>query len=369
MTTAAPSEASNPTHPAEQTAHPAHTPCSPRTLFKGAAITVGVNSGIALMLWWANTGPLDEQMVYSQAIGLSIWALINAGAQWLGRQGDPGGFPTGWRMALLVPSGVLLGAAIGTTLGNLYADHPGLLLNANPRMAWMLLVMTLVVGSAMTLYFYLVGKSNYLQSELERTQRQTTEAQLALLQSQLEPHMLFNTLANLRALIGLDADKAQAMLDHLIAYLRATLSASRNTTGVHPLSTEFERLADYLALMSVRMGPRLSTTLDLPDALRDVPVPPLLLQPLVENAIRHGLEPQVAGGQITVSARLDGPWLTLTVRDTGVGLAPGDPHHGFGLTQVRERLRTQYGPNGILKLVANFPRGTCAEATFSIKTP
>ena len=126
--------------------------CTPRTLLKGATITLCVNTGIALMLWWANTGPLDEQMVYSQAIGLSIWALINAGAVWMARPGDPGGFPRGWRMALLVPGGVLLGATIGTTLGNLYAKHPGqLLVTTNPRMAWMMLVMTFVVGSASSL--------------------------------------------------------------------------------------------------------------------------------------------------------------------------------------------------------------------------
>jgi hypothetical protein len=95
------------------------------------------------------------------------------------------------------------------------------------------------------------------------------------------------------------------MLDHLIAYLRATLGASRAT--LHPLADEFARLRDYLELMAVRMGPRLAYTLDLPEALREVPVPPLLLQPLVENAIRHGLEPQVAGGHITVRASTRAP--------------------------------------------------------------
>ena len=112
--------------------------------------------------------------------------------------------------------------------------------------------------------------------------------------------MLFNTLANLRALIGVDPPAAQHMLDRLNAYLRATLNASRATQ--HPLSAEFARLADYLELMALRMGPRLQVTLDLPDALADVPVPPLLLQPLVENAIQHGLEPRVQGGALTVRA-------------------------------------------------------------------
>ncbi|MBA4255495.1 MAG: sensor histidine kinase [Polaromonas sp.] len=344
-----------------------HHFCTPRALLRGAAITATVNLCIALALWQSGHGAFDVQLVYAQSIGMSIWALVNGGAVWLARPQDRGGFPRGWRAVLLVSGAIGLGLLLGIQIGDWYTGHSSWAMGSkDPAMAGWVLLMSMGVGLAMTLYFYLQGRGNYLQSELERTQRQAAEAQLALLQSQLEPHMLFNTLANLRALIGLDADKAQAMLDHLIAYLRATLSASRNATGLHPLSTEFDRLADYLALMSVRMGPRLRTTLDLPEALREVPVPPLLLQPLVENAIRHGLEPQVAGGQVTVSARLDGPWLTLTVRDTGVGLAPGNPPHGFGLTQVRERLLTQYGLQGQLKLEANFPNGTCATATFPI---
>src|SRR2546428_7082195 len=113
------------------------------------------------------------------------------------------------------------------------------------------------------------------------------ESKLKLLESKLEPHMLFNTLANLGVLIGTDPPRAQAMLDRLIAFLRATLEASRS--GSHPLAAEFARIADYLELMQVRMGARLRSRLELPDDLAALPVPPLLLQPLVENAIQHGL--------------------------------------------------------------------------------
>jgi sensor histidine kinase YesM len=194
------------------------------------------------------------------------------------------------------------------------------------------------------------------RTQAEAAQRQAAETQLRLLQSQLEPHMLFNTLANLRVLVGVDPARAQAMLDHLIAYLRATLGASR--TAAHPLATEFERVDDYLALMAVRMGPRLQVLLDLPEDLRALSVPPMLLQPLVENAIKHGLEPKVQGGRIEVRARREGTTLRLTVRDTGVGLQeaaspplapsapaahPGSNTGGFGMSQVRERLATLYG--------------------------
>ncbi len=194
--------------------------------------------------------------------------------------------------------------------------------------------------------------------------------------------MLFNSLANLRVLIALDPTRAQAMLDHLIAYLRATLTASRATQ--HPLADEFDRLRDYLELMAVRMGPRLQYTLDLPEALRQVPVPPLLLQPLVENAIRHGLEPQVAGGHISVRASVQPmapgtpqatarQYLALEVTDTGVGLdhASHTPdttatNTHFGLAQVRERLATLHGSAGTLDLIAASAGGTSASVRFPL---
>jgi len=181
--------------------------------------------------------------------------------------------------------------------------------------------------------------------------------------------MLFNTLANLRALISTDPPRATAMLDRMIAYLRATLSASRQ--GTHPLAAEFERLQDYLELMAVRMGPRLHYTLALPPELAELPVPALLLQPLVENSIQHGLEPKVEGGSITVQARRDGQQLVLEVIDTGLGLNASNGTSGgtgFGLAQVRERLATEYGAQAALNFVADGAGGTRATITFPCKT-
>jgi LytS/YehU family sensor histidine kinase len=154
--------------------------------------------------------------------------------------------------------------------------------------------------------------------------------------------MLFNTLANLRVLIGMDPPRAQLMLDHLVAFMRSTLTASRNM--LHPLSAEFGRIDDYLVLMKIRMGDRLQTQVDFPEALGPLAVPTLLLQPLVENAIKHGLEPHLDGGRLLVTARAEGNELVLSVRDTGVGLSSvaNDGTH-FGVTQVRERLSTLYG--------------------------
>jgi LytS/YehU family sensor histidine kinase len=160
------------------------------------------------------------------------------------------------------------------------------------------------------------------------------------------------------------------MLDHLIAFLRATLMASRQPQ--HALQAEFAHLADYLALMSVRMGPRLQVAFDLPAELAALPVPPLLLQPLVENAIKHGLEPKLTGGRISVSARCDAHRLHLTVRDTGVGLQTLTSAAGtsFGLEQVRSRLKALHNEQASFTLQAadDAEGGTLAHIQLPMKT-
>jgi LytS/YehU family sensor histidine kinase len=233
---------------------------------------------------------------------------------------------------------------------------------------------SLAAGGVITYFFLSREQLAYTREEMARSQaraeaaqRQAAESQLKLLQSQLEPHMLFNTLANMRALITHNPTQAQQMLDHLVAYLRATLGSSRTT--MQPLKTEFARLRDYLELMAIRMGKRLNFTLDLPPELAEVAVPALLLQPLVENAIRHGLEPKVEGGHIAVHAHLQEDMLVLDVKDTGVGLPCEGSTPGFGLAQVRERLSTLYGPQGTIEFVADDACKTWARVTFPIDKP
>ncbi len=186
----------------------------------------------------------------------------------------------------------------------------------------------------------------------EAAQRQAVESQLQLLRAQLDPHMMFNTLANLHALIDADPPRAQAMLEHLITFLRATLHGSRALS--HTLRDEFARLHDYLALMQIRMGPRLQVEVDLPPQFASIQVPTLLLQPLVENAIKHGLESSRGKGQLTVRARQQDQHLLLDVINTGRTLSEEDTSSnapGFGLQSVRERLRSAYGRDIGLEMV------------------
>jgi hypothetical protein len=282
---------------------------------------------------------------YSLAIGLVNWAIID-----LGRDMFPSAAETGWPQGaagvILVMAGIFVGYLLGSAIADAACRAFGWYQGQPPRDHWTELrnsvLITALAGVAGSYYFYSQNKGAYLIRKMGEAREHADEARLKLLETQLEPHMLFNTLANLRALIGVDPQRAQQMLDHMIAYLRATLAASRATT--HPLAAEFERLRDYLELMTIRMGPRLGYTLDLPKGLERYKVPTLLLQPLVENSIQHGLEPKVEGGRITVSAHDEAGVLVLRVDDTGVGHAvqPTDGK-GFGLTQVRERLATLYG--------------------------
>lgn len=214
---------------------------------------------------------------------------------------------------------------------------------------------------------HLAAEAEAEKARAAAIERQAIQAQLQMLQAQIEPHMLFNTLANLQGLIAVDPQRAQNMLEQLIQYLRATLSSSRaeRTTLAH----EFTLMDAYLGLMKVRMGARLRYALQLPEDLRPIMVPPMLLQPLVENAIKHGLEPKVDGGEITIRAERDAGMLTLNVTDTGLGLdaGPSDPNGThIGVTNIRERLQALYGDRATFRLIPNTPSGVIAQLSIPL---
>jgi len=297
-----------------------------------------------------------RQLGYALCLGTLIWVFIEAGSLMMRRPTDPTGWPPGIRGILVVTIGIPLGFYFGNGLGSALFGVNSLTLPACIQRITD--IMTVIASVAITYFFYSRDERIALIAKTSAAERGAAEAQLKLLATQLEPHMLFNTLANLRALISSDPPRAMAMLDRLDRYLRVTLTGSK--ARMHPLSAEFDYLADYLALMQVRMGPRLRHIFVLPDDLRNVPVPPLLLQPLVENAIRHGLEPRVKGGQIEVRATRAGEQLVLTVRDTGVGFNIGQTKSEghFGLEQVIERVASAYGDKGQVQVQSEPGCGT-----------
>lgn len=202
------------------------------------------------------------------------------------------------------------------------------------------------------------------------TERELAIARLNLLQAQVEPHFLYNTLASAQYLTISDPAGAERMLGHLIAYLRHSLpraDSSLSTVGV-----ELERSRAYLEILKIRMGPRLNLQIDVPDELLATVLPPMMLQTLVENAIKHGLEPRPGEGTVWIFARAHSDRVAVTVADDGCGFAAQDSAGGIGLKNVRERLSLIYGSAASLVIAANFPQGVAATisvpASFSTET-
>ena len=189
-------------------------------------------------------------------------------------------------------------------------------------------------------------------------ERQVDDAQLQLLQAQIEPHFLFNTLANVRRLYRKRPAAGAEAIDNLMVYLRAALPQLRRTTST--LGEEFELVQAYLQLFKVRMGQRLHFTLDLPPSLRGVPFPPAVLITLAENAIKHGLAPADLGGAIDVAAVRNGERIEVTVIDDGVGFGAGAGGSGTGLVNVRRQLAARYGDAAQLTLEQIEAGGVCA---------
>lgn len=182
-------------------------------------------------------------------------------------------------------------------------------------------------------------------------------ARLQLLQAQVEPHFLFNSLANLRRLQRTDLPAAREMLSALLRYLEEALPRLREDATT--LGREAELVRAFLAVHQVRMGPRLQVHIDVPEALADEPVPPMSLLTLVENAIKHGLQPQVEGGAVSVRANAEGGRLLLSVADTGRGMAASSGG-GTGLANLRARLKAAHGDEASLALRMNEPQGVVA---------
>ncbi|QGW67075.1 sensor histidine kinase [Lysobacter soli] len=190
------------------------------------------------------------------------------------------------------------------------------------------------------------------------TEKELTVARLNLLHAQVEPHFLYNTLASAQLLTRSDPARADEMLGHLIQYLRRSLPSTDNEMST--LSAELERALAYLEILKIRMGSRLAVQVDVPESLRNTPLPPMVLQTLVENAIKHGLEPRTGGGTVWIRARRVDDVVAVTVADDGEGFNTKTSGTGIGLKNVRERLRLLYGASAALSVVANFPSGVAA---------
>jgi signal transduction histidine kinase len=202
-------------------------------------------------------------------------------------------------------------------------------------------------------------------AEAESLKRQVVEARMAAMQAQVEPHFLFNTLASIDHLIETDPVRASQMQKNLIALLRASMPTMREATsdgsngGVRDLARELAVIRPYLEILKVRMEERLSPRIEVPDGLMSAEFPPMMVQTLVENAIKHGLEPKAEGGELVVKAEIVHGKLQVTVADTGLGFGrAATAGTGVGLANIRERLQLLYGARASMTVAENPGGGT-----------
>jgi sensor histidine kinase YesM len=290
-----------------------------------------------------------ENLIFSHCIGGSI-SLISGVLIILA--------PRGILRVLAIAISMPLSTALGTSLAFWVTGHGSW---SSPG-AWQTVVIGCFFGFIGSVTYFLIEKINIeveqkklLQSESDRRQ---AEAHLKLLQAQIEPHFLFNTLANVSSLIDGNPELAKALLERLDDWLRVALARTRSQSTT--LGDEIDMLENYLEIMKIRFGDRLRWHIEASVEASASAFPPMLLQPLVENAVRHGIEPKVGGGEIGIFAQIENGTLHIKVSDNGMGLGADAESTGVGLSNVRARLETLYGDAGKLTLHGNNEGGVTA---------
>lgn len=316
----------------------------------------------AMQFWW-------PCFVISNAIGFLIhFSLIFVSRLTKGWPQRATGLPRMAYMLTLITLCVLVGNSLGMAL--LGHSRPLRFLFEGDMVARML---PFAVLMAIFIFSILVSTEKRIRAQAESARQreliavnavQLAQAQLRALQAQIEPHFLYNTLANVVSLIEVQPSTAKLMLERLIDFLRANLAASR--ADMATLGSEAALAGAYLELLKMRMGSRLIYRIEIADELRQFPIAPMLLQPLIENAISHGLEPKIEGGEICLSAEKSGDMLYIQIRDTGVGIAANGvvsqkSGGGVGMNNLRVRLHSLYGGKARLQLSDNTPSGLIAK--------
>ena len=282
-------------------------------------------------------------------------------------------------IALLAPiAATFIAILIGATLDRYYG-------NDLQQTFYLRFQAALVAGlSAGLLYAAVVGAIVYLRTQnvaianrrlrSEKQQsdvsRQLVETRLRVLQAQIEPHFLFNTLASAQQLAQKGAPDAAKLIGHLVRFLRTSIPSMRDDSA--PLRHEFEHIKAYLAIMQTRMGDRLAFSVSAAPDVESFALPPALVMTLAENAVKHGIEPAENGGRIDVNALLVGEQLVITVADTGLGLTVVENKElggGMGLSNIAQRLQAIYGDAAQVRLVQNVPRGCVATLTLPVVRP
>ena len=330
---------------------------------KRVAITALIAVVVTSVIVWGLENTFLDLLVTALCLAMTVMVTVtvagNMRQRWISREAA---------QLLAVIPGAMLGTLFtvivkGRTLAYLIGDeHWRVITTASLGIGF---------GAVITLIYINRERAARVQNTLLRAEaeknlleKQVLEARLQLMQAQIEPHFLFNTLANVKHLVESDARSASRMLDNLIRYLRIAMPQMRETGST--LGREMDMAAAYLEIFKMRMGGRLCYEIQIPAALRDQPFPPMMLITLVENAIKHGVDPCCDAGMVTLKAEAKEGKLVVSVADTGQGMLPNSGG-GMGLVNIRERLATLFGKDAKLHLVENQPRGVVANIELPVK--
>jgi signal transduction histidine kinase len=342
---------------------------------RGLALLLGwrrvlLTLGISILLGLLNTVPSvsPTSIVVGRAVLVGLVAMLVFGLfeQWPARLP---GWMARWALQLL---GVVVAVPLGALLAYWLTTGGDPQLGQNEARTFGFLILTFtgvlvapwIALGAMVRQREAFARSQALAFDLERSEleRQALDARMRLLQAQVQPHFLFNTLANVQALVDAGSPQAAKVLASLIAYLRAAVP--RLHEPVTTLGQELQLVRAYLELMHLRMPDRLQFTWNVDAAALDLRCPPMTLLTLVENAVRHGIDPSEEGGRIEIQVQLKDGRCQVRVSDTGIGLQQTGNGPGTGLSTLRERLQLTFGGDAQLRLSSLEPHGVCAELEF-----
>ena len=332
----------------------------PRNVLKGLVYTIIMATLIAafLTITRITTKQFVINLVMSQSFGIPTCSMIIF-LLWAFKPNKT------TSLVFIYIVGITSGTLIGLKMGPFVLQHIfSIVLKDWERGSLQAIIYAITFGSAISYFFYSKKRIRISDEEIQEerikrlsSEKEALEANLRLLQAQIEPHFLFNTLSNVLSLIDTNPTNGKSMLVDLIHYLRTSLS--RTFPDPITLDQEMDMIKAYLNIQKIRMGERLHFKIELPDAVRKHPFPPMLLQPLVENAVKHGLEPKMEGGEIMIKVAEKDDFIRIEVTDTGSGFSSFH-NTGVGIGNVRERIKLLYGEKGRFILEENSPNGARA---------
>ncbi|MEP7205914.1 MAG: histidine kinase [Casimicrobiaceae bacterium] len=333
-----------------------------RVTWTTVLLIAAINTGIAALLWIEDARPFWHPLISAQLFGFSIAYCVNVVSPWEKR----------WPVARLIAA-VAAGTIIGMGLVIVVKGYSTAYMHERLKFFGLTMMTGFTNGLFVSLFFLFKFRESRAEAALLKAEsaqhllsRQAVEAELKLMQAQVEPHFLFNTLASVQYLAETDPPEATRLLGHLLAYLRAALPQLR--TPGSTIGKELEMAEAYLSILKMRMGPRLAFSVTVPDGLHDTAFPAGMLISVVENAVEHGLARTPRGGRVDIVAERRADRLQVRVTDTGSGLPSGGAKiadgRGLGLANVRDRLAALY--NGRARFVLENGPACGAQALIEI---